>query len=871
MPHSKRCEEVLAGLGTSTEGLSRAQATQRLAQYGPNEIREEKKISALQIFISQFRNVVVWILIVATAISTVLGEYVDSVVIAVILVLIAVLGFIQEYRAEKAIDALKRLASLRATVKRDGRKADVDARELVPGDLMVLASGDKVAADARVIGSFNLETQEAALTGESLPVEKIAEPLPEKTILPERRNMVFSGTIVTSGRGEAVVTGTGMGTEIGRIATLIQEVQHEATPLQQKLDQLGKWLGIVTLIIAAVVFAVGVLEGGDVLEFLIVAVSLAVAAVPEGLPAVVTISLAIGTTRMLRRHVLVRKLPSVETLGSTTVICTDKTGTLTVNQMTVRKVYVDGQVVEVTGSGYEPRGDFRSQGQPVAGAGLELLLRIGALNNDAELRSGKVMGDPTEGALLVSAAKAGLLQDDLVFKYPRVEEIGFSSERKMMTTLHQVEGGLVAYAKGAPEVLIGRCARIRTGDQVRPLTAVDREQILATNVTLARQALRVLAFAYKPDPGERPEEDLVFAGLQGMIDPPREEVKEAVARCRSAGIRTVMITGDHEITAQAVASEIGIEGRSLTGAELQEMPELDAVVEEVAIYARVNPEHKIKIVEALQKRGHIVAMTGDGVNDAPALKKANIGVAMGLTGTDVAKEASAMILTDDNFASIVNAVEEGRAIYDNIKKYVYYLLSSNLGEVLTIFVAMILGMPLPVLAIMILWINLVTDGAPALALSVDPPDPHLMDRRPRPPQERIITGSMQVQMILGGTLMMVGTLLVFAAYHPDTDLPRAQTMAFNTLMMFQMFNVLNSRSERSSVFRVGVFRNRWLVLAIASSILLQLAVIYTPLSRFFKTVPVSAQDWLVVVLVSSSILVAMEIFKVVAARLERSR
>ncbi len=863
MHFSKKASDVLLELNSSDSGLADEEARKRLGQYGLNEIKEEKKISPLKIFISQFKSVVVWILIAATVISAVLEEYVDSVVIAIILILIAVLGFIQEYKAEKAIDALKKLASLKATVKRGGQKMEIDSKEIVPGDILILETGDKVPADARVIKSFNLESQEAALTGESLPIKKITDALPDKTVLADRKNMVYSGTIITSGRGEAVVAGTGMQTEIGRIAALIQEVEQEETPLQKKLDQLGKWLGAVTLIIAAIVFAAGIMKGGKVLEFLIVAVSLAVAAVPEGLPAVVTISLAIGTTRMLKRHALIRKLPSVETLGSTTVICTDKTGTLTVNQMTVKKMFVSGKVIDVSGSGYEPKGEFTSNGKKVDSREIELLLITGALNNDAALKEGKVIGDPTEGALIVSAAKAGFLQDDLIEQFPRVEEIGFTSERKMMTTIHKVGGKQVAYSKGAPDILISKCSHILIGNKMKKLDRKDKDIILQMNKEFAGQALRVLGFAYNPKPSKSPEKGMVFIGLQGMIDPPREEVKLAIEKCKKAGIKIIMITGDHEITAKAVAKEIGLEGESMSGQQLQEAKDLDKVVEKISIFARVNPEHKIKIVDALKKKGHIVAMTGDGVNDAPALKKADIGIAMGITGTDVSKEASSMILTDDNFASIVNAVEEGRGIYDNIKKYVYYLLSSNLGEVLTIFTAIMLGMPLPVIAIMILWINLVTDGAPALALSIDPYDPSLMERQPRNPKERIITPFMQVQMLIGGIVMMLGTLLVFRKYD-GSNIAHAQTMAFTTLMMFQMFNVLNARSERSSIFKVGFFRNKWLVLAILSSVLLQLAVIYTPLSRFFRTVELGAMDWAVAVFVSLSILIVMEVFKAVA-------
>jgi|TARA_B100001971_G_C18260456_1_gene586300 Ca2+-transporting ATPase len=865
--HNKKPEEIFKELNTKKEGLTEKEAEARLKKYGYNEIKEAKKISPLKIFLQQFNSAVVYILIAALIISLFVGERIDAIVIGIILILNALFGFYQEYRAEKSIEALKKLASLKATVIRDGKEKEIDAKLLVSGDIIKLVEGDKVPADTRLFELANLQTQEAALTGESTPVKKELKVLAEKTLLADRINMTFSGTIVTAGKGKAIVTGTGMNSEIGKIAKMIQEVEPEKTPLQKKLNQLGRWLGVVTIIISIIVFLGGILTGGDLMEFFIVAVALAVAAIPEGLPAVVTIGLSIGSMRMIKRHALIRKLPSVETLGSTTVICSDKTGTLTKNEMTVKKIYTNGKVIDVTGSGYEKKGNFLFNKAKINTKEIELLLKIGALNNDASLTDGNLIGDPTEGSLIVSAAKANLKKEELEKKHKRVDEIPFSSERKIMTTLHNFNSEKIAFVKGAPEIVLKLCSSIYENGKIRKLTEAKKKEILQTNQEFANNALRVLGFAFKTVMSkDRIEKNLTFVGLQGMIDPPRLEVKEAIRKCKKAGIKVVMITGDHEITAKAIGKEIGLEGKSLTGQQLEKIHGLDKIIEDIVIYARVNPEHKIKIVDALKKKGHIVAMTGDGVNDAPALKKADIGVGMGITGTDVSKEASGMILTDDNFASIVNAVEEGRGIYDNIKKFVEYLLSSNLGEVLTLFIAIMLGFPLPLIAIMILWINLVTDGLPALALSVDPPDPNIMERKPRNPKEKIISNPIIVRMFIVGITMMIGTLAIFKFYKPETDLIYAQTIAFSTLMFYQMFNVLNCRSELNSLFKIGVFTNTKLWGAILISILLQILVIHTPLSTFFKTVPLTLMDWVYVVLVSSSVLITVEIYKLVVSK-----
>ena len=674
-------------------------------------------------------------------------------------------------------------------------------------------------------------------------------------------NMVFSGTVITNGRGKAVTTATGMNTEIGKIAALIQEEKEKQTPLQLKLKQLGIWIGALILIICFIVFLTGVLKGENVFEFLIVAVSLAVAAVPEGLPAVVTISLALGVQKMVKRNALIRKLPSVETLGSTTVICTDKTGTLTHNEMTVTKLFFNNKLIDVTGEGYDIKGDFIYNKKKIDPKEIELLLKIGALNNDASLTDEKVIGDPTEGALILSAAKAGLIKENLEKKSPRIDEICFSSERKRMSTIHKEGNKRFIYTKGAADVIIHLCDKIIENNKVRRLTEKDKHKILKVNEEFAGDALRVLAFAYKPLKGKVEEKNLILTGLQAMIDPPRKEAKLAIEKCKKAGIKVVMITGDHEATATAIAHELGLNGKSLTGQQLDKVRNLENVVEDIAIYARVNPEHKLKIINALRKKGHIVAMTGDGVNDAPALKKADIGIAMGIAGTDVAKEASHMLLTDDNFASIVNAVEEGRGIYDNIKKFVYYLLSSNIGEVLTIFTAILIGLPLPLIAIMILWVNLITDGLPALALGVDPISSNIMERKPRNPKERIIPKSIAAWMFSIGVVMMIATLAVFKYYNPIMNLKYAQTMAFSTLMMLQMFNVINCKARDENLFK-AFFSNKYLIGAILISIGLQALVIYSPLSVFFKTTALAVKDIGIVFLTSSSVLVFGEVIKV---------
>ncbi len=871
--HNLTIEQAFVKLKTSKNGLSNSEAVLRLEQYGENVIKQTKKVSALNIFISQFTNVVVAILIAALIISLTLKEYIDASVIAVILILNAILGFAQEYKAERAIEALRKLASLKAKVIRDGKLQEIESKYIVPGDLIVLETGEKIDCDARLIEVFNLETQEAALTGESTPVRKSIDILPEKTQVADMHNMVFSGTIIVNGRGKAIVTETGMNTELGKIATLIQEEKEKPTPLQIQFTKLGKFLGALVVVISIIIFATGYLKQMKLFELFFVSVSIAVAAIPEGLPAVVTISLAIGTQRMIKKNVLIRKLSSVETLGSTTVICTDKTGTLTHNEMTVKKLYISHKVIEVTGSGYIPEGSFLLQNKSVKTKDIELLLKIGALNNDSVLtKDYKIIGDPTEGALVVSAAKAGLAKELLEKLYPRIDEIGFDSQRKRMTTIHKSQKNL-AFVKGAPDIMLHLCTRIYDNGKIRKLTDKDKNLILGANEQFAIKALRILAFAYKPlkaneKASDNTEKELIFVGLQGMIDPPRAEVFGSIKKCKEAGIRIIMVTGDHKLTAQAIAHELGIEGKAITGQELDSNNlDLEKIIDEHSIFARTNPHHKSKIIDALRKKGHIIAMTGDGINDAPALKKADIGVAMGLSGTDVAKEASHMVLLNDNFTSIVDAVEEGRGIYDNIKKFFAYLISGNIGEVMIIFLTILFGLPLPLTAIQILLINLVTDGLPAVALSADPYEPDAMKRKPRHKDERIHKG-LSAFIVYYPIIMTVSAILIFYyIYSQSHDLAKAQTATFLTVASFEMYQAFASRSVRYPAFKVGIFKNKWLILAVLSSMLVAIAVIYLPFfNPIFGTSPLTIIEFMAIILVSSLGFIYLESYKYIKSK-----
>jgi len=871
--YDKPLAEVLKELDSSKKGLTEEEAKKRIETYGYNQIQEGKKISPIKIFFAQFHSVVIYILLAALIISVFLDETVDAIVIGIILILNAIIGFVQEYRAEKSIEALKKMASLKATVLRNGNVEDIEARLLVPGDIILLETGNKIPADSRLIEIVNLETQEAALTGESTPVVKEIMVVAPKTPLAEQRNMVFSGTIVTRGKAHAIVTGTGMKSQIGKIAQMIEETETELTPLQKKMNELGRVLGIITIFVAIAVFGIGFLNNADLFTQFKIAVALAVAAVPEGLPVVVTVGLAIGVKRMVKRNALVRKLPSVETLGSTTVICTDKTGTLTKNEMTVRRLYVNNKIFEVTGSGYNAKGSFLFNNKKVNPKEIELLLKIGILNNDAAINGSEVVGDPTEAALLVSAAKANFNYKKIQNQIKRLDEIPFTSERKIMTTIHSINGKKTSYVKGAPEILLQKCTKIIENNKVKKLTPQKKKEILEINKKFANKALRVLGFAYGDLKNKKDaEKNLVFVGLQGMIDPPRDEVKTAIAKCKNAGIRVIVITGDNGLTAKAIAHEIGIEGELLTGQELENMTQkdLEKSVEKISIYARVNPEHKIKIIAALKKKGHIAAMTGDGVNDAPALKKADIGISMGMAGTDVAKEASDMILTDDNFASIVNAVEEGRGVYGNIRKYFSYLISGNIGEVLIILLGMVFWREAALTATQILLINLVTDGLPAVALSTDPYEPNSMSRKPRKQSEPIYAGLRPFLLYYPAALTIVA-LSVFSFFYDGTkdSLPLAQTATFLTIGMFELYQAFACRSTLYPAFRVGIFKNKWLILAVASSFIVMLFAIFMDgLNVYLDMVPLQLGHFLAIIALSSIGAIIIELGKWVKTRNE---
>jgi Ca2+-transporting ATPase len=871
-------EEVMQALHTGRGGLTDAEVQRRLNEVGPNKLIEEKRTTPLTIFLSQFRSVLVIMLIISAAISgLLLSEYVDAALITLIVIMNAILGFVQEYRAERAIEALKRMTAQRATVVRQGKEAIVDAENLVPGDIVVLETGGRIPADARLLETVELQTEEAPLTGESTPVVKETHRLDAAVPVTDRRNMTFMGTSVGYGRGKAIIVRTGMATEFGKIAGAVQTIEEEAPPIKRKVEQLGRQLGLVAIVGCAFVAVVYAMLGYDLVEVLMVSVSLAVSAVPEGLPAVITITLAIGASRMARSHAVVRKLASVETLGCTTAICSDKTGTLTKNEMTVRKIATNDLVVDVTGTGYEPTGSFLRAAVEVTAdeaARLEPVLRIAALCNNAVLESGaegwQIVGDPTEGALVVAAAKAGLWRDKLEESYPRIGEFPFESARKRMSTIHRTPTGeVVAYVKGAPEVIVELCTHLDEAGQVRELRETDRAQILLTTQRMAEAALRVLAMAYKALPGygdeetaEDVESHLVFVGLAGMIDPPREEVVDAIALCRKAGIKSFMITGDHKLTAVAVGKEIGLlkseeDNRVLTGTELDQLSDeaLNDVVDDVVIYARTSPVHKVRIAQALKNRGHVVAMTGDGVNDAPAIKTADIGVAMGIKGTDVTKEASDMVLEDDNFATIVGAVEAGRQIYDNIRKFVRLMLAVNFDEILEITLAALMGIPLPIIPVQILWINLVTDGLPAAALSVDPKDPAIMSRPPRNPKHGLLHGMLGFILFVAVLDFCSDFIPFMWLYYTTGDVLRARTIAFTIVVFFEFLLALNCRSETKSILRLGwkgLTANKFLLLSIAGGLLLQLAIVYVPfLQPIFHTTALSAGDLILVVACSS--------------------
>ena len=874
--HTLTIDQSFQELNSQPGGLAGTEVIERRLKYGPNELQAAHRISAWEILLEQFKNVLILILLGATGISLFLGHGIESMVIAVIVLFAVVLGFVQEYRAERAIEALRQMAAPTATALRDGAQVKVPAKELVPGDVIILHTGDRVPADARLLESINLQVEEAALTGESLPVEKHIQALDKDDLtVGDRKNMAYAGTAVTYGRGRALVVATGMQTEFGKIAQLLQTIETGRTPLQHNLDKVGTVLARAAFIVVALIVVLGLLRGQPFIEMLIFGIALAVAVVPEALPAVVTISLAIGVQKMVRRNALIRRLPAVETLGSTSVICSDKTGTLTKDEMTVRKIFTAGQLYSVSGAGYAPEGMFSTNGgTPSAPTpALRQTLMAAALASDTQLVKDSnggwdVKGDPTEGALVVAAAKAGLDKESLDSSYPRVHEFPFSSETKRMTTLHKTDGSLTAYTKGAPEVILDGCDTLLTADGVQKLGAEEREQILSHAQSMAGEALRVLGIGSKPyATPETAECGMTFLGLAGMIDPPRPEARAAIAICTEAGIQPVMITGDHPLTAQAVARELGLlrnGNRVVTGADLEGMPDeqLRREVEQISVYARVSPAHKLRVVTAWQSRGHIAAMTGDGVNDAPALKKADIGIAMGMTGTDVTKEAAAMTLTDDNFASIVAAVEEGRGVFGNIKKYLMYLLSSNIGEIGLMAGSALLGLPLPLTAVQILYVNLATDGLPALALSVDPPEKDLMKRKPRNPRTGIFTRPVVTLMVLGGVWSTIINLGLFTwAINSGRSLAEAMTMTFVSLVLIQFFKAYNFRSDRHSALNKP-FANRWLNLAVGWEMVLLFLIVYLPfLHEPFNTYALPLIDWLILGGLAATIIPVLEIAK----------
>ncbi|MBC7328211.1 calcium-transporting P-type ATPase, PMR1-type [bacterium] len=863
-------------------GLSEGEAEKRLQIYGPNELKETRRRHPLLMFLSQFADFLIIVLIAAAIISLLTGEITDFAVIIAVLILNALMGFIQEYRAEKAIQALKKMATPFARVIREGKVREIPSNQLVPGDIVLLESGMVVPADCRLIEAINLQVNEAPISGESLPVDKNTAPIEEDAPLAERSNMVFSGTIITAGHGKAVVVNTGMRTEMGKITQFVEGSEEKKTPLQERMEQLGKWLGISALMICALILVVGVFQKRDMKEMFLTAVSLAVAAIPEGLPAVITISLALGARRMAKRNALIRKLSAVETLGCVTHICSDKTGTLTQNKMFAEVVYTNGKLYKVTGRGYEPKGDFYLNDKridPLSEPNLKLLLEAGALCNDAHLvREGdewKIIGDPTEGALLVLAAKANISKQELESSYPRVAEVPFDSQRKRMSTIHRTQTGYIVFTKGALEGLLLLSNKIYENGIIRNLEKIEKEEILKLSEEYAIRGMRILGLCFKQlaeeelreISSEALEKELVFLGFVGIVDPARPEAQEAIKICREAGIQPIMITGDQPATASAIAKDVGLvetETEVMTGRELDKMSdeELFEHLQRTKVYARVSPEQKLRIVRLLRKFGYITATTGDGVNDAPALKEADIGVSMGITGTDVAKETSDMVLLDDNFATIVAAVEEGRVIYDNIRKFIRYILTTNLGEILTIFFSIIFKLPLPLRPVQILWINLLTDGLPAIALGVEPPEPGVMKRPPRDPKESIFAGGMVRHILLGGLWMAICTLLLFHYYQYSVNIDTARTMAFTTLSLFQMANVLAIRSERYSVLSIGFFSNPLLILAVISTLILQLCAIYIPLfQRFFHTVALSPLQLLISSAVASTIFFLIELDK----------
>ena len=886
--HAMESKEALSTLKTDQKGLSMEEAKRRLKEFGPNELRKMKGVQWWEILLSQFKDILIIILLVAAGLAVLMGEIVDALVIISIVIAVAIMGFSQEYRGEKSLEALKRLAAPQAQVIRDGKDVEISSKELVPGDIVVLKVGDISPADIRLVEAWNLQTNEAPLTGESTPVSKDAKTvLTKETIISDRRNMIFSTTTITYGRGRGVVAETGMNTEFGKIAGEIQVAEEPPTPLETKLAHVGKWIGIIVIVVCAAVAGVNAIRGEELLQMILWGTSLAVAAVPEALPAVITGGFAIGMRMMAKRNAIVRKLPTVGTIGCSTVICADKTGTYTRNEMTVRKLFANDETIDVSGEGFIPEGQFSIGSNainPKQDEHLALLLKIGAVSNDAKLvhtSNWRILGDPTEGALLVSAHKIGMKKDELDKRYPRVGEVPFTSERKRMSTINLTpEGKKVAYIKGAPEVLLKLCNRIYKDNRVIKLSQDEVKRILELNEQMASEGLRVLGMAYSELPKnlddyteKTVENDIIFVGLQGMIDPARLEAIKAVESCKHAGIRSVMITGDHKLTALAVARELGIGGMALTGEELDKMSdeEFEKSVDDVSVYARVSPHHKMRIIKALQDKGEITVMTGDGINDAPAIKSADVGVAMGITGTEVTKEASDMVLADDNFASIVAAVKEGRGSFDNIIKYLMYLLSCNIAEILIMFVAGLFwtgGWAIPLLTAQILWVNLLTDGLPAMALGVDPPTSDVMNRPPRDPQKSLFA-EMKVYLLYLTIILTVGVLFVYGwAFNGGLGVDKARTMALATLISFELFVCFECRSLKHSLFKIGISTNKWLIITVVPQFILMFVVISLPFfNPLMHTVPLTLIEYALSIGVAFTVIPAIELFKLVSARL----
>jgi Ca2+-transporting ATPase len=876
--HSLEVSDSFEELKSSHKGLSKKEAELRLERYGPNELEKKKKITPLQIFIEQFTNPFILLTVFAGILSLVLGQVIESISIFIIIFINAVLGFIQEYKAERSIEALQKISAPTAKVVRDGETHRIPAREVVPGDILLLEAGDILPADSRLIEVSSLQIDEASLTGESVPSKKVTTPFEEGTSIADQENMAFMSTVVTYGKGKAIVTATGMRTELGKIAASLQTEEDTKTPLQTKFEQLAKQIGVITVFLVAIVFIAGMLQGTlSFTEILLVALVLTVSTIPNSLPLVVTVGLSLGTKELSKRNMLIRKLSAAESLGAATIIVSDKTGTITKNQMTVTDIYYNNQTIKVTGSGYDHKGEFTSGDCRIDPKEFELLLRIGVLCNNAKFEEkegrNELIGDPTEGSLIVLGMKGCVSAENLAQDYSYVEELPFDSDRKCMSVIYKnkINNTTEAYVKGAPDLLLELCDRMIVSGEIKKLSKEERENILRTNNSFAENSLRVLALAYrevgneKYEPGQI-EKNLVFTGLTGMIDPPRDEVAQAIVRCKHAGIKVMVITGDHAITTKAVGRQIGLFEENdivLTGEELDKMSddELEYRIDKIKIIARALPIQKLRIVTALQKRGHVVAMTGDGVNDAPALKKADIGVSMGITGTDVAKEVSKATLLDDNFASIVKAIETGRNIYDTLIRSAKFFLACNAGEIFTVMIALLIKFPLPILPLQILLMNMLTDNLPALGLSFEKPEKNIMRRPPRNPKDQPINKYMLTLIVVFGLMMGLGTLWVFSGYK-DTNLPMAQTMAFTTLVAFQMFAVLSSRSLTPSLEKLNPLTNIWLSFAIVLSVVIQCIVIYyPPMQEVFGTVALGYDEWVKIILVSSLGFIGMEISK----------